>query len=152
MRKKRILLLTLIICLICGLTGCKKEEAQTEETINNINTGIYIGEANKETNFIPKLTLIDEENFEFCVTKTFTYNGQYHIDNNRLILTISEEQSYTFSQEKDNLILNEQIGKDIPKKTKFHLWGAFDTKKTPSEKSEELTEKPETEETKEQTK
>lgn len=128
---KKILIFGLLLISISICSGCatKKDDTETEK-LTEIESGIYIGDQNKKTQYSPKLTLFEDESFEFCVTKLFTYNGQYHIDNNMLILTISEDKSYTFSKNGDDLKLNEKIGEDISKGTKFHLWGSFNAKKT----------------------
>ena len=123
-KMKVILLFTLILSLF--LFGCGKEE--TEE-LTEIEPGVYIGEQIKDSNFIPKLTLKEDKSFEFQTSKTYTYNGQYHVDNNMVILTITENKSFTFSKKEGQLNLNEDINESISKGMKFHLWGSFSPNK-----------------------
>ena len=130
-KMKVILLFTLILSLF--LFGCGKEE--TEE-LTEIEPGVYIGEQIKDSNFIPKLTLKEDKSFEFQTSKTYTYNGQYHVDNNMAILTITEDKSFTFSKKEGQLNLNEDINESISKGMKFHLWGSFSPNKIEKDSTE----------------
>lgn len=123
MKNKIILLTSIFLLILISLTGCKKEEIT--ESLTEIEPGIYIGEQNEDTNFIPKLTLNEDKSFEFNTSKTYKYDGQYHVDNNMVILTITEDKSFTFSKKDGDLKINEEIPGSINKNTKFHLWGSF---------------------------
>lgn len=141
---------SLLLILTCAflVVGCGEKTSQTtstknEETLTEVQTGIYIGEANETTGYVPKLTLNDDKTYEFKISKPLTYNGSYHVDNNMLILTLSEDKSFTFSSKDGKLSLNEEIPNTITKGTKFSLWGSFTAevieKEEPEEESTEET-------------
>lgn len=121
--KRKVSIIFILIISSLVLISCGKNEEK--EPLTEIEAGVYVGDANEETGFIPRLTLKDDKTYEFAVTKTFTYDGSYHVDDNKLILTISEERSYTFSKKGDEIALNEEVPRCIVKGTKFHLWGSF---------------------------
>ena len=83
----------------CGKTEETSNNSHQGEELTQVEPGIYIGEPHEKTNFIPKLSLGKDNTFKFDILKTYSYEGQYHLDDNRIILTITEEQSYTFRKE-----------------------------------------------------
>lgn len=133
--QKRKTILTLIIVSILLLSGCSKSKPIGEE-LKEVTPGIYIAtiEPSEEgTTFIPQLLLNEDKTFEFKPSNRVVYNGNYHVDNNMLILTLSESKNFTFSSINGKLTLNEEIPETLPKTTHFTLWGSFKEEKIEKE-------------------
>lgn len=136
---KIIIVFLLVIVAIIGafIVKGKKPNASKFDEFTDIDYGIYIGTPKEGDTFVPQLTLNDDKTFQFRVAKTYTYNGQYHIAHNRVILTITEEKSYTFGKQGENLVLIENVEKYLDEGTQFKLWGTLtEQKEVPVENTE----------------
>lgn len=130
----------IVIVAIIGVMKIKTKVAPSFDEFTSIEYGIYTGQPKEGDTFVPSLTLTPDNKFEFRVAKTYTYNGEYHIAHNRVILTITEEKSYTFGKQGEYLVLIEDVENYLTSGNNFKLWGTIDSDESGEETTKESTE------------
>ncbi len=135
MKKKILISVFIILYAFLLMTGCSSKQSdkntdtttevsitKTEETVT-IKAGRYFGEPYSVTSsFLPILTLEDGNKFKFEIKTSTTIEGTYKIDNNKLVLTSSDQaETYKFSITDKTLIIEEEIPNWVKKNSGFRL-------------------------------
>ncbi len=121
-----LLILAAVISAIFIFGKGKKVISPKFEDFTEITYGVYTGIPKEGDTFVPTLTLRKDNSFEFKIARNYKYDGQYHIAHNRVILTITEEKSYTFGKVGEKLVLVENVEKYLEPNTEFKLWGSLE--------------------------